>query len=271
MPIHYRPSLEDILRVGLLMQETEFSGWAAPAPGEGAAQPETGRPGKTPQEEGNMTENTNSLLLEGLVECGPCGRKMTTVNDPTHRYACPVLLQNGLDDCPTPPVAVEQLDIAAVRWMTGDLLTEQWVGQVTQQIMTTAAARKEPPQRNLENARRELRRQEEERRGLIELVESGRTTFQQAEPRIGELNGRRDELLEQADSAREDVKMWEFIGQESGIQETMRDIHTYLKPGAREFTQELMGLILERIVAGPREIIFIPVPGIPANESRIGR
>ena len=62
-----------------------------------------------------MKEENGVPLLEELVECGSCSQTMTTVHDPEYRYACPVSLRHGLDDCPTAPVAVGQLDIEAVR------------------------------------------------------------------------------------------------------------------------------------------------------------
>ena len=101
-----------------------------------------------------MTESNSTLILEGLVECGPCGRKMVTVHDPENRYACPVILQNGPDDCPTPPVTVEQLDTEAARWLAEKTLTERQLGQITREIMDNHAALRGPSEKDLEKARK---------------------------------------------------------------------------------------------------------------------
>ena len=210
-----------------------------------------------------MKESNGTPILEGLVECGPCGRTMLIVHDPEPRYACPVLLQKGPDDCPTPPVAVEELDEAAVNWLIRELLTESRINMITEGIITESDARKSPRQRDLEKTREELLQQERDRRAIMELVESGRATHQEAAGRLESLNNHRERLLEQADSARNDVQRWESIADRRGIHEIVMKPQTYLKTGIREFAQKLMTLMAERIAVGPQDITFRQGPAAP--------
>ena len=210
-----------------------------------------------------MTETNGTPFLEDLVECGPCGQTMLIVHDPEPRYACPVMLQNGPDDCPTPPVAAEELDEAAVKWLIRELLTESHINMIIEGIIAESDARKSPRQRDLESTREKLLQQGRDHRSIMELVESGRATPQEAAGRLESLSNHRERLLAQADSARSDVRKWEFIADRRGIHEVLMKPQTYLRTGTREFAQKLMTLMAEGIAVGPRDIAFRQGPAAP--------
>ena len=194
------------------------------------------------------------LILDGKVLCANCDAQMRNTG---RRYYCPNTTVESGGRCLTRPLDVEELLRSIITRMTRRLANDEISDGVISEIKRSTQ----------ENARIQQR--------IIEQAEAAitkATARNGAFPQPGEQNGRITDLdvdtaglTFQIMIAQEELDKLEFIGDETGLRETISDPDTYMRTSNQDYAQELLELLISRVTVenGHATILYKhPMPAI---------
>ena len=200
------------------------------------------------------TVKPRTLTLDGKVLCANCNSQMRNTG---RRYYCPNTTVESGGRCLTRPLDVEELLRSVVTRMTRRLASEEISSDVVREIRRSTR----------ENARIQHR--------IIEQAEAAiadATARNGAFPRPGEQDGRITALdvdtaglTFQIMVAQEELDRLEFIGDETGLRETLSDPETLMGANNQEDAQELLDLLISGVSVenGHATILYKhPLPAI---------
>ena len=200
------------------------------------------------------------LSLDGKVFCGNCGNEM--VNTGQH-YLC--LRASGAPGgaCTADPVYVDSLARLVLIRLLERLGTEETVQSVTANIIDATDAAARAQLLRMEQAEAEIARALADQPAVLQPAECGGNTEADTSNPLSELDqATAGPSFEYMVSSNELSKI-NFLRDQEGIQETVRDPNTFLAPDAAEESQELLELLVRevRVDAGSASVFYeIPLP-----------
>ena len=202
----------------------------------------------------HATVKPRTLTLDGKVLCANCNSQMRNTG---RRYYCPNTTVESGGRCLTRPLDVEELLRSVVTRMTRRLASEEISSDVVREIRRSTR----------ENARIQNRIIEQAEAAIAEA-----TARNGAFPRPGEQDGRITALdvdtaglTFQIMVAQEELDKLEFIGDETGLRETLSDPETLMGANNQEDAQELLDLLISGVSVenGHATILYKhPLPAI---------
>lgn len=202
----------------------------------------------------HATVKPRTLTLDGKVLCANCNSQMRNTG---RRYYCPNTTVESGGRCLTRPLDVEELLRSVVTRMIRRLASEEISSDVVREIRRSTR----------ENARIQHRIIEQAEAAIAEA-----TARNGAFPRPGEQDGRITALdvdtaglTFQIMVAQEELDKLEFIGDETGLRETLSDPETLMGANNQEDAQELLDLLISGVSVenGHATILYKhPLPAI---------
>ena len=195
-----------------------------------------------------------SPTLDGRIFCANCRASMRNISG---RYYCPNTTVESGGGCTTTPVNTKHLLRTVVEQMVKRLVTEERIESITRAIGDSTR----------EGARIQRAR-----------VERAETAIAEATAGAGADNtpeeaARRDTTLDlatagfalEATAARDALDMIEFIGDASGLRETMKDPETYMSGEMDQETQELLDLLIRKVTVDNEQTTIVYHMTMPAD------
>ncbi len=205
----------------------------------------------------HTTAKPRKLTLDGKVLCANCDSQMRNTG---RRYYCPNTTVESGGKCPTRPLDAEELLRSVFTRMIERLATEETVEDVVRDIRRSTQ----------ENVRIQHR--------IIKQAETAiakATARNGAFPRPGEQDGRITALdvdtagpTFQIMVAQEELDKLEFIGDETGLRETLADLETLMGSSNQEHAQELLDLLIRGVSVDNGQATILYKHPMPAIEQR---
>ena len=193
------------------------------------------------------TATEGRLTLDGRVFCANCGWQMRNTS---RRYYCPHATVDSGGTCSTRPLNAQRLLRSVVIQMISRLATEETVESISQDIRNSTR----------ENARIQRGRMEQAEAAIAEA-----RAHSNAGPQVEENVGNsREEMTDeitafdtaivglafQAMVARNELDKIEFVSDEVGLREAIKDPETYMGANSPEDAQELLDLLVRKVTVG---------------------
>ena len=184
------------------------------------------------------------LTLDGKVICANCGSPMRNTG---RRYYCPKTTLESGGNCSTKPLDAQHLLRSVVTRMIDRLATEETVQSVVQDIRDSTR----------ENARIQRGRMEQAEAAIAE-ARARSSAVPQAEQRADKTHDENTGeitagdlatvgLAFQAMVARNELDKIEFVSDQIGLSEAVRDPETYIGTDSPEDAQELLDLLIRKV------------------------
>ncbi len=208
----------------------------------------------------NRTVVKSKPSLNGMVFCAVCGSEMA---DTGQRYYCPNTTVEAGGRCNVRATDAQGLLSSVVTRMVNRLATEETVRSVTETIgeMTDANARGHRRIMGISEAG--IYDANSHRLVILQAIENGAKTYESAAAEIAELDRRSAGLAVESMVSRNELDKIEFINDEEGIREAVADPGTYLGGYGNEETQELLELLVGKVLvdSGSAKIVYkAPLP-----------
>ena len=212
----------------------------------------------------NKATGTKSKpTLDGMVFCANCGAEMTNSG---LRYFCPNTAADAGGKCNAQPVPVQPLLNGVVTRLVHRLTTDETVQDVTDDIMAITGANARLQRQRLEQAEASIAEANARRAAALQPVEQGTTTYQDALEAMIELDQFTAGLSYESLVARNELDKIEFVRDAEGIRDTARNPQTYLGGNNDEETQELLELLVRKVVVGDGDARIIYEAVMPSDE-----
>jgi hypothetical protein len=212
----------------------------------------------------NRTADTKSKpTLDGMVFCANCGSEM---NNSGLQYICPNSAASAGGKCAARPVAVQYLLNGVVTQMVYRLTTDETVQEVADTIMDITDANARIQRQRMEQAEASIAEANARRTAALQPVEHGAKTHEDAAEAMSKLEQVTAGLAYESLVARNELDKIDFIRDEEGIRETARNPETYLGGNNDEETQELLQLLVRKVVVGAGAAKIIYEVGMPSGE-----
>ena len=201
--------------------------------------------------------------LNDMVYCNNCGAAM--VNNGKH-YHCPnSSVDSGLS-CTTNPVYADQLLYAVVRRLMNRLATEDNIQNITETIKETAAANDQLQRTRMEQAEAAIVDAKSKKTAFLQLVEHGAKTYQDVAADIATLDSAAAGLAYESIVARNELEKIDFVNDEQGIRDTTTSMVTWLGGNNRDEMQELLDLLVQKVMVSSRSALVVYHAPMPTNE-----
>lgn len=197
----------------------------------------------------------NQPSLDGRVFCAVCGSEMS--ND-GQDYRCPRTSPASEYPCSTSPVDSAHLLRAVMARMISRLANDEMVRKITSSIKEATERNARNQRRTMEEAEAAISELNARRPAVLQLVEHGAKTYDEAADEISRLDQAAAGLAFESMVARNELDKIDFISDEDGIRDTVRDVETYLGGNSPEEAQELLDLLVRKVTVdnGGATIIY---------------
>ena len=206
----------------------------------------------------HRTATKTSPTLDGKTSCANCGAAMHSTSG---RYHCPNTTVESTGECTTTPVNAKHLLRTVVEQMVKRLATEERIESITRTIKDST----------LEGARIQRARIERAETAIAEATAGAGAgagadnTPEEAAQRDRKLDLATAGFALEATAARDALDMIEFIGDASGLRETIKDPETYMSGDMDQEAQQLLDLLIQKVtVDNERTTIVYHMP-LPAD------
>ena len=197
---------------------------------------------------GNRSADTKSKpTLDGVVFCANCGSEMANSG---LRYFCPNTAAIADGKCTAKPVPVQYLLNGVVNRMVLRLTTDETVQNITDTIMDITDANAHIQRQRMEQAEAAIAEANVRRTATLQPVEHGTKTYEDAAQAKGKLEQVTAGLAFESLVAKNELDKLDFIRDKEGIRDTARNPETYLGGNNDEETQELLELLVQKVVVG---------------------
>ena len=201
--------------------------------------------------------------LDGVVFCAECGARM---NNSGEYYRCPNTADGADGKCTAKPVPVQYLLNGVVTRLVFRLTTDETVQEVTDTIMDITDANARIQRQRMEQAEASIAEANARRTAALQPVEHGAQTHKDAAEAMSKLEQVTAGLAYESLVARNELDKIDFIRDEEGIRETARNPETYLGGNNDEETQELLELLVQKVMVGAGAAKIIYEVGMPSDE-----
>lgn len=205
----------------------------------------------------NRTADTKSKqpTLDGMVFCANCGSEMTNSG---LRYFCLNSTADAGWKCTARPVLVQYLLNAVVTQMVLRLVTDETLQEVTEEVMDMTGENARIQRQRMEDAEAAIAEANARRAQALEPVENGVVTYRDVAEDMSKLDQVTAGLAYESLVARNELDKIDFLRDEEGIRETARNPQTYLNRDNGEETQELLEILVRKVVVdtGAAKIIY---------------
>ena len=213
----------------------------------------------------NRTAVKSKPSLNGMVFCAVCGSEMA---DTGRRYYCPNTTVDAGSSCNVSPTDAQDLLSSVVTRIANRLATRETVQRVTEAIGEITGAIARDHRRIMESSEAGIYDANAQRLAILHAIEDGAKTYEIAAAEIAELNRRSTGLAVESMVSRNELDKIEYINDVEGIQEAMTDPGTYLGGYGNEETQELLELLVGKVLvdSGSAKIVYrgpLPSDGYP--------
>ena len=203
--------------------------------------------------------------LNGMVFCARCGSEMTNTG---RRYYCPNTTVEAGGSCNVRPTDAQGLLDSVVARMVSRLATEETVQRVTDTIREITDTDDHRP--TMESFEAGIYDVNALRLAILQAIEDGTETHESIEAQMAALERRGTGLAFEALTSRDELDKIEFINDEQGIREAVANPETYLGGNSDEETQELLELLVGKVMVDSRsaKIIYkeaLPLEGYPGK------
>ena len=213
------------------------------------------------------TATEGRLTLDGRVFCANCGSQMRNTG---RRYYCPHATVDSGGTCSTKPLDAQHLLRSVVTRMISRLATEETVDSISQDIR---------------NSTRETARIQRGRMEQAEAAIAEARARSNAGPQVEEYVGNSHEemideitafdtatvgLAFQAMVARNELEKIEFVGDEVGLREAVKDPETYMGANSPEDAQELLDLLVRKVTVGNGQATILYEQTMPSGDHSKG-
>ena len=212
----------------------------------------------------NRTADTKSKpTLDGMVSCANCGSELTNSG---LRYFCPNTAASAGGKCSARPVPVQYLLNGVVTRMVLRLTTDETVQDITDSIMDITDANARTQRQRLEQAEASIAEANARRTAALQPVEHGIKTYKDAVDEISELGQVAAGLAYESLVTRNELDKIDFIRDQEGTRDAVTSAETYLGGNNDEETQELLELLVQKVVVGTGAAKIIYEAVMPSDE-----
>ena len=212
----------------------------------------------------NRTADTKSKpSLDGMVFCAECGSEMANSG---LRYFCPNTAASAGGKCSARPVLAQYLLNSVITRMVLRLTTDETVQDITDIIMDITDANARTQRQRLEQAEASITEANTRRAAALQPVEHGTKTFKDAVDEISELEQVAAGLAYESLVTRNELDKIDFIRDQEGIRDAVTSAGTYLGGNNDEETQELLELLVQKVVVGAGAAMIIYEAAMPSDE-----
>ena len=209
------------------------------------------------------TATENRLTLDGRVFCANCGSQMSNTG---RRYYCPNTTLDSGGNCSTRPLDAQHLLRSVVTRMISRLATEETVESVVQDIRDSTRDNARIQRGRMELAEAAIA-EARARSSVVPSVEQhADKTHEESTGDITAVDLATVGLAFQAMVARNELDKIEFVSDEVGLRETVRDPETYMGTNSPEDAQELLDLLVRKVTVGGSQITIHYEGPMPSGE-----
>ena len=201
--------------------------------------------------------------LDHLLYCANCGAAM--VNN-GKLYHCPNSSVDSGHNCPTKLVYADQLLYAVVWQLMNRLTTDDNIQSVTETIKETSVANDQLQRTRMEQAEAAIVDAKSKKTAFLQLVEHGAKTYQDVAADIATLDSAAAGMAYESIIARNELEKIAFVSDEQGIRETATSMVTWLGGNNPDETQELLDLLVQKVMVSSRSALVVYHAPMPTNE-----
>ena len=214
--------------------------------------------------------SSSTNLLSGLLTCAVHGGRLSATGGGLNKakyYICSVARERGADACCISRPPASKIEAIVLRKVLDHALTEENIRRVIDLIANDKDNLKDDERRKLKTAERELEKLNIRKKNLLDYMEQGAISFQDAADRMREIQ----EQVERLEASVAELKAMEaykleFTTNAERILKYAKNLATYLrKENVRQAQLFLKSFIVEIIVGEGKGTIRYVVPMPPRN------
>ena len=209
------------------------------------------------------TATENRLTLDGRVFCSNCGSQMPNTG---RRYYCPNTTLDSGGNCSTRPLDAQHLLRSVVSRMISRLATEETVESVVQDIRDSTRESAHIQRGRMEQAEAAIAEARARSSVVPPVGQHADKTHEESTGDITAVDLATAGLAFQAMVARNELDKIEFVSDEVGLRETVRDPETYMGTNSPEDAQELLDLLVRKVTVGDSQVTIHYEGPMPSGE-----
>ena len=213
------------------------------------------------------TATEGRLTLDGRVFCANCGSQMRNTG---RRYYCPKTTVEAGGRCFTRPLDTQHLIRSVVTRMISRLANEETVERVVQDIRDSTRQNAHIQRDRMEQAEAAIAEARARRSAMQLTEENTATTHEGATGDITPLDTATVGLAFQAMVARNELDKIEFVGDEVGLREIVKDPETYMGASSPEDAQELLDLLIREVTVDNDQATILYEEPMPSSSNSTG-
>ena len=183
--------------------------------------------------------------LDRMVYCAACGHPMTQEGG---EYSCP---NGGASKCLMHSAKADTLLKNVMAVLLKRVVTDETLDDVVKGVRDEVEPKATGQRDRMYGIEREIADLNRTKLDILEDVEQGNRSFPEAADEVNHLNMTGAGLAYESRIARDEMDRLEYIGNEEGIRDTLRNMKTYLESSNPEHVQELLQMYVEKVVVGP--------------------
>ena len=189
--------------------------------------------------------------LDDMVYCAGCGGPMTQTGG---EYSCP---NRGAKECLTHPAKSDNLLKNVMATLLTRVVTDETLDDVVKGVQDEVTPQASEQRDRMYGIEREIVNLNRTKLGILKDVEQGNRAFPEVADEVNNLNMTGAGLAYESRIARDDMDRLEYIGNEEGIRDTLRNMKTYLESSNPEHVQELLQMYVKKVVVGPDRAMVV--------------
>ncbi len=213
------------------------------------------------------TATRSRLTLDGMVFCANCGSQMRNTG---RRYYCTNTTVESEGNCSTRPLDMDHLLHCVVARMVSRLATEEIVESVVQDIRDSARENASIQRGRMERAEAAIAEARDRMSTGTQMEEHSGNTHEPVTGEITAFDTATVGLAFQAMLARDELDKIEFVSDEVGLRETIKDPETYMGANSPEDAQELLDLLIRRVTVADGMATVLYQQAMPSGDHSRG-
>ena len=214
-----------------------------------------------------MINSNNQPSLDGMVFCASCGEEMIKSGD---NYCCRNTTVESGGKCDVTVVDAGRLTYFVLTKMVNRLATDENVRSITKSITDATEPTARAQRSKMEQTEEAIAKTNALRPAVLHAFEHGTKTYDEIIDEIGELTQTEAGLTFESMVARNELDKIDFIRDEDGIHEAIRNPQTYLGGNNPAETQELLNLIVQKVKVGTGSAVIVYEVPMPSDEDSHG-
>ena len=182
--------------------------------------------------------------LNGMVRCANCGSSMIRVAD---HHSCPNSAAGTGQGCSTQPVDADLLLRRVMSKLVERILTEDTLKLVSENIRGATEANVQLQRERLETAESAIARMYRRRTLVLHPEEQRNANHPDVADEVHEIEKATTGLAYESLIARDELEKLNYIRDETGIRNTMKNLDTYLGSVNADEAQELLEMTVREV------------------------